>query len=424
MEPYVALMAALGALILTTAWLPLLLVRLPLTLPFVCVAIGAALFSIPGLPGPAPSPTAFPEIVERLTEFVVIVALTGAGLKLDRPLRGPAGRPTWRLLGIAMPLSIAALTLLGVELLGLGWATALLLAAALAPTDPVLASDVQVGPPGRGEEDEVRFTLTAEAGLNDGAAFPFVNVAMLIAAGSLAASEDAIGGPFGHPAADIVWKVVAGVVAGQVLGRGLGRLIFHLPKPAKLSRTGDGFIALGITFLVYGATEMIHGYGFLAVFVAALGVRDAERHHHFHEKMHDFIEQLEKLATAALLVLFGGALAAGGLLRHLTWEAVLFAAAALVVVRPATAWLSLIGTNPPRFERVVISFFGIRGVGTAYYLAHGFLQDDFERADEVWAAASLVILASILLHGALATPAMRRIDSRAATPPPGDDPAI
>ena len=172
-----------------------------------------------------------------------------------------------------MPLTIALLAVLGHALLGLGAAAAMLLGASLAPTDPVLASDVQVGPPGEGLEDEVRFTLTSEAGLNDGLAFPFVNLAIALA----------LAGQTGEPwlvkwlTVDVLWKLAAGLVAGWIVGRVLGWLTFRLPNRAKLSRTGDGFVALGITCLAYGLTEMVHGYGFLAVFVAALAPASAER---------------------------------------------------------------------------------------------------------------------------------------------------
>ena len=303
MDPYVVVLAGFGAVVLLTAWLPMVLKELPLSLPIVCVGLGVVIFSLPAVPGVAPHPQEHLAITQRLTEFVVLIALMGAGLKLDRALAWVTCALTWRLLGIAMPLTIALLAVLGHALLGLGAAAAILLGAALAPTDPVLASDVQVGPPGEGLEDEVRFTLTSEAGLNDGLAFPFVNLAIALA----------LAGQTGEPwlvkwlTVDVLWKLSAGLVAGWIVGRVLGWLTFRLPNRARLSRTGDGFVALGITCLAYGLTEMIHGYGFLAVFVAALGLRSAERNSKYHEKLHDFTEQLERLTMMMLLVLFGGA---------------------------------------------------------------------------------------------------------------------
>jgi NhaP-type Na+/H+ or K+/H+ antiporter len=409
MDPYIVVLTGIGVIVLLTAWLPMLLKELPLSLPIVCVGIGAAIFAIPGIPGSMPHPQDHPELTERLTEFVVIVALMGAGLKLDRALGWATGALTWRLLGIAMPLTIVALALLGQAMLGVGLATAILVGAALAPTDPVLASDVQVGPPGQGLEDEVRFTLTSEAGLNDGLAFPFVNLAVALAlAGGAGGSWHAE-----WMLVDVVWKLAVGLAAGWASGRALGWLIFRLPNRAELSRTGAGFVALGATCLAYGLTELAHGYGFVAVFVAALGIRAAERDHSYHEKLHDFIEQLERLLMMMLLVLFGGAVVAGGLLAALTVGAVLFALLAVFLVRPLAAWLSLLGTQHPFAEKAVISFFGIRGLGSFYYLAYGLGHAKFDHPDLLWATISLIVLISVVLHGVTVTPAMRHLDRRA-----------
>ncbi|MBU0867953.1 MAG: cation:proton antiporter, partial [Alphaproteobacteria bacterium] len=176
-DPYILILTGAGLLIALVAWLPLALKRLPLSLPVVCIAIGVAIFSLPAVTL-RPLPLTYPEVTERFTEFVVIIALMGAGLKLDRPFSWGKWNITWRLLAVTMPLGILAITLIGQWWLGLSWVAALLLAASLAPTDPVLAADVQVGPPKSGEEDEVRFGLTSEAGLNDGLAFPFVHLAI------------------------------------------------------------------------------------------------------------------------------------------------------------------------------------------------------------------------------------------------------
>lgn len=408
MDPYIIVLAGFGAVVLLTAWLPMLLKELPLSLPIFCVGLGAVIFSIPQIPGVAPHPQQHLALTERLTEFIVIIALMGAGLKLDRPLAWASCMLTWRLLGIAMPLTIAALAWLAYLLLGLGAATAILLAASLAPTDPVLASDVQVGPPGEGLEDEVRFTLTSEAGLNDGLAFPFVNLGIALA----------IASQTGEPwlidwfSIDVVWKLAMGIVVGWVIGRVLGWLTFRLPNRAKLSRTGDGFVALGITCLAYGLTEMAHGYGFLAVFVAALGLRSVERNHEYHEKLHDFVEQLERLIMMVLLVIFGGAIADGGLLSHMTVEVVVYALLAIFLVRPLIGWISLLGRDQAWDEKVVISFFGIRGLGSAYYLAYGLNHARFEEPDLLWSTTGLIVLISIVLHGTTVTPVMRRLDRR------------
>lgn len=407
MDPYIAVLAGFGVIVLLTAWLPMVLEEMPLSLPIACVAIGALVFSLP-FAGTAPRPIEHRELTERATELVVIVALMGAGLKLDRPFGWRGWIATWRLIGITMPLSIAAIALLGWWLLGLDPASALLLGAVLAPTDPVLASDVQVGPPGQGQEDEVRLALTSEAGLNDGLAFPFVNLAIALgAAGTLAPAAWA-------PqwlAIDVAWKLAAGAIIGWAVGRGLGWLTFRLPNRARLSRTGDGFVALGVTCLAYGLAELAQGYGFLAVFLAALALRATERHHDYHERLHDFAEQTERLLMMVLLVVFGGALAEG-LLRPLDGAAWLYAGLTILLVRPLAGWIGLVGSGLPKGERAVMAFYGIRGLGSAYYLAFALGRHPFDHQDYLWAVVGLIVLVSILLHGTTVTPVMRRLDRK------------
>lgn len=405
MDPYILLLVGAGVLILLVAWLPMVLRKLPLSLPMFCIVIGFALFSLPV--HSTPSPTNYPEVAERLTELVIIVALTGAGLKLDRPPGWRTWGLTWRLLGIAMPLSILGIALVGHWLLGLTLATAVLLGAALAPTDPVLAADVQVGPPRSGEEDEVRFTLTAEAGLNDGLAFPFVNLAIALAIVGTG-PQDWAGGWL---LVDVLWKISAGLTAGWAIGRLLGWMIFGMPHRAGLSLTGDGFVALGATFLAYGLTELISGYGFLAVFVAALMMRDAERQHEYHDLLHDFSTQIERLLMMVVLVLFGGAIA-GGLLVPLDWVDFAAVLVFVFIVRPVAGMISLLGATRPFEERLAIAFFGIRGVGSFYYLAFAANTAPLPDLPKLWAVVGLTVLFSVGLHGMTVTAAMRWLDLR------------
>ena len=152
MDAYIIILTLLGVVILLTAWLPMVLRELPMSLPIFCIVIGA-LFSWSPVAPFAVNPLENRYLTEHLTEFVVIVSLMGAGLKLDRPFGRVNWRTVWRLLGIAMPLTIAAIAFLGAWMLALPLASAVLLGAVLAPTDPVLASDIQVGPPKTGEED-------------------------------------------------------------------------------------------------------------------------------------------------------------------------------------------------------------------------------------------------------------------------------
>jgi NhaP-type Na+/H+ or K+/H+ antiporter len=372
------------------------------------VAAGAAFYLLAdGLP--SPNPLAEDAIAERLTEFVVIVSLTAAGLKLDRRPSWRGWQPTWRLLIVAMPLTIAATALLGWAAVGLAPASALLLGAVIAPTDPVLASDVQVAGPNAGEESDVRVALTAEAGLNDALAFPFVNAAIAIAIAG--------GGAWFWSWAleDVVVKLAVGLLVGYAGGRSLGWLAFRGPTTTQLARTREGIAAVGATLLVYSVTEVAHGYGFLAVFVAAVTLRDHEREHEFHEELHDSTELVERLGSALVLLLVGGAVAEGGL-RGMGWPEALVAVAVVVVVRPLFGWISLSRTGLERIPRLVIAGFGIRGMGSIYYLAHATTEAKFSGRQALWSIVLLTILLSVVLHGATSYRAMRRAETAASAP--------
>jgi len=419
-EPYILWLTGVGLLIALVAWLPLALKRLPLSLPIICIAIGAGLFLLPAITL-SPLPWLFPDITERFTELVVIIALMGAGLKLDRFFSWRRWNVTWRLLVITMPLSILLITAIGGWGLGLSWTAALLLGASLAPTDPVLAADVQVGPPKTGEEDEVRFGLTSEAGLNDGLAFPFVNLAIAL---SLSATT---GEPWARDwlLQDVLWEIGMGVAGGWAIGWLFGWLTFHVPAETKLAQTGDGLIAVAATFVSYGLTEMVDCYGFLAVFVTALILRRSHRNHDFHHEMHAITEQVERLAMMVLLILFGGALVSG-MLRTLQWQDAVAALAIILVVRPIAGLVGLMRFPADGSEKLTLAFFGIRGVGSFYYLAYALNHARFADTERLWAIVGLTTLLSILLHGLTVTPIMRTLDrqhgrdpDQNATPPPG-----
>ncbi len=397
--------ALIGVGALLAGILPRLLERRPLSMPIAFLALGMLVFALPlGLP--EADPTAHPTLTEHLTEVGVIVALMGAGLKIDRPLSRRGWASTWRLLAIAMPVTIVAMAVLGWWWAGLVPAAAVLLGAALAPTDPVLASDVQVGEPTDEEdsEDEVRFALTSEAGLNDGLAFPFVYAAIGMA------SVAGMGWVAEWAWQDLLYKIAAGVAGGLLIGKLLGKLFFRSRKEElRLSRHSEGFLALAATFLAYGLVEVAGGYGFLAVFVAARAIRSAERSHEFHQVLHDFAEQTERLLTVLLLLLLGGAVVSG-LLAPLTWQAALVGLALIFVVRPLSGYLSLRGAPGRTAEHWVIAAFGIRGIGSFYYLSYALTHASFPQADLLWATLGFVVLVSVILHGVAATPVMRLLD--------------
>jgi sodium/hydrogen antiporter len=414
LHTYTITLAVLGAAIILAAPLRRVLGPMPLSLPILYLLVGMGLFALPfGIEGPRLG--ADDEIAERVTEFVVIVSLMGAGLKLERPVGWRSWQTTWRLLGVTMPLTIVAVVLLGVGPLGLSLASAVLLGAVLAPTDPVLASDVQVEGPTTAEDssgedpaaedahDEVRFALTSEAGLNDALAFPFTNLAIAMAAGGAWFT--------GWVVEDVVVRLSVGLVAGWVLGRGIAWLAFRFRSSHALARTSDGFVAIGATLFVYGVAELAHGYGFLAVFVAAVTIRNRERSHEYHQILHDYADSTERLASIAFLLLLGGALVDGGL-SGLTVTGAVVAVAIVFLVRPLTGMIGLIGTRADAGERAAIAFFGVRGMGSIYYLAHAATEERFPLAAQVWAVALLVIVISIVVHGVSATAVLDRLDRR------------
>ncbi|HEY5880829.1 MAG TPA: cation:proton antiporter, partial [Nakamurella sp.] len=419
--------AALGLATLLAALLPGLLRRVPISLPMVFLAAGGTIFALfPGMPDPDPRVSSV--LTVYVTELCVIVSLMGAGLALNRPPGWRRWATTWRLLAITMPLSMLAVGVLGWGLLGLGVAASLLLAATLAPTDPVLATEVQVAEPVENPEeadDEARFALTSEAGLNDGLAFPFVYAAIAISLVGVAP-----GGWLGHwLAVDVAWRLGVAVLLGWATGRLLRYLFFAArSKRFRLAEQAEGFVALAATFLAYGITELVNGYGFVAVFVCACTIRTGERSHSYHRVLHGYVQQLERLLTVLIVILIGGAVTTG-LLAGVDWREVLVALLFLLAVRPIAGLLGLIGGRTGPRERAVIAFFGVRGVGSLFYAAFAVQHGSF--ADEqhsLWRITTLVIVGSIVIHGLTATPVMyyldrtRRRAAQAETGDPGQAP--
>ncbi|GAB3540907.1 cation:proton antiporter [Spirosoma fluminis] len=406
MISYNILLVVLGVAILAVAWLPSLLKDHPLSYSMVVVALGLMIYAFP-LPLPTPDPIQHKTITTHLSELCVIIALTGTGLKIDRRFSIRRWRIPIRLVLFTMILTIGGMVLASWCGLGLHPASALLLAAALAPTDPVLASDVQVGDPGEGQEDNVRFALTGEAGLNDGLAFPFVYAALALLPSATPLSTRL----FDWLTMDVVYRVAVGLGAGWLSGKLLALLIFRLPRRISIKTSAYGFVVMAVTLTTYGLTELIEGYGFLAVFIASITLRSYERSHEYHRQMHDFSDQIERIFIVILLLLFGGAIGQG-LLAPLTWSDVAVGLALLLIIRPAAGMLTLIGTRTANSERWVISVFGIRGIGSFFYLSYGLEKGNFPDAERLWAILGFVVLVSIIFHGILATPVMNWLDRR------------
>lgn len=407
MDFYKLTLGVLGLVLIGAAWLPHLLRRRLLTFPIVYVAFGYLAYSFSlELPFADADPRSYKVGTERLTELVVLIALTSGGLRIDTPMGWKRWNSTWRLLGIAMPLCIVAGVALGHALLGVSLASAFLIGALLAPTDPVLAADVQVGPPGTGKEDPVRLALTSEAGLNDGLAFPFVWLAIAMA-GAAAGDFSWIGKWLWF---DVVYRIAAGVGIGWGLGYLLMHLMFRVNASTRIAQTDDGIAALAITLLVYGVCEALHGYGFLAVFIAAASIRHYERSHEFHETLNLFAEQCERLMMTVILLLFGAAIA-NGILDALTWQSALFGVIFVLLVRPLAGMLAMLGSPLPWRERLAISGFGVRGVGSFYYLAFALNHAVFPMPKFLWATVSFVVLLSIIVHGLTGTKIMQYLDT-------------
>lgn len=399
---YHALLAALGVAIILAYWLPRFFSGREPAASALLIGIGALLFGwAPGI-GEAINPAALPKPWETASELCLVIGLFGVGLRIDRLVDRRRWAPTVRLLAVAMPLTILGVAVLGAQLGGMTLAGALLLGAVLAPTDPVLAGDVQVGRPTEGGEHPVRFALTTEAGLNDGLAFPFVHLALALAtAGALTAE---LAGEWLWR--DVGYRIVVGAACGVGIGWLLGKVLFAFPRENSLAKTQSGVFALAGVLVAYGATELLEGYGFIAAFVSGLTLRRVESDHEFHVRLHDFSETIEHALTAMLLIAFGAAMPA--MLAHLDlWGA----AIGLILVfglRPLVGWLSLKGTLLTGRRRLVVAAYGVRGVGSIYYLAYA--GSHVELADEgrLWAVVAFTVLLSTVVHGFTASLAVEK----------------
>lgn len=401
LEPHHVLLAVAGLALLLAYCLPGLAFARPPSSSWLLMMFGLAGFAIvPGMPQ-ALDPVSAPTVWEFVSEIVIIVVLFSTGLRIDKIRGRRLWSPTVRMLAITMPLTIAAVALLGWGVAGMTVAGAVLLGAALAPTDPVLAGDVQVGPPLEGGEHPVRFALTTEAGLNDGLAFPFVHLGLLIAA--LGTDPALWLGDW--ILRDVVYRVVIGGLGGAAMGWALGRLLFR--TRGRIANSASGIIALAGVLVTYGVVELVEGYGFIAAFVAGMVCRSVEKNSEFHRRLHAFSEALEEALTALLLIFLGGALPA--LWPHLQWHGILVGLALLLVIRPVAGWAALWRSPLGGRERAVVAFYGVRGIGSVYYLSYASGQIEFVDSSQIWALVVFTIFASTLLHGATARLVVDRV---------------
>jgi NhaP-type Na+/H+ or K+/H+ antiporter len=349
------------------------------------------------------------QLFMRAAELAVIVSVFGAGVKLDRALTWRSWRTTFLLLAIGMPLTIAGMALIGGWVVGLAAASAILLGATLAPTDPVLAEDIQVGGPMSDEpEDEARFSLTAEAGLNDGLAFPFVMLAILAYERGL----DRIGEWFLEwLTADLLYAVGAGVLIGAAAGWLIASVTFRVIDRGWLENPFDAFIAIGAIFAVYGLAELVEAYGFIAVFAAGVAFRRYEHEHEVHQRLHEVTLVVEKLGELTVLLLLGSVLPIGGVLE-LGWPVLAAALGLIFVVRPLAVLAALLPSGRPWRERLFIAWFGIRGIGSIYYLGFAFSVLTPADARPIFRVVTVAIVLSVVVHGLSSAPLTRRLLSR------------
>jgi len=426
-----------GLSLLLAISLPQITHRIPVSPPMVLVGVGMAIGLLPFDDAVSLDPQDHHTLVTHVTEFTVLVSLMGVGLAIDRTLDPRSWRawrtwsPVWRLLLVTMPLTILGTALLGWWVAGLAPAVALLLGAVLAPTDPVLASDVQVGEPltedvdepngttgeSRDEDDDIRFSLTAEAGLNDGLAFPFVHLALLLLAGGFGLAD--AGAWLGWY---LVGKIAVGVLVGLVVGWLLGRQAFRARSDKlRLADHGEPMLALAALLAAYGAAELVGGYGFLAVFVCAMSLRASHHGHSYQRAMHGVVERLERLMTLLVLLVLGMSMTRG-LLEHLDWRSVVVTLSLVLVVRPLAGWIGLgvlarderLDGGLDRGEMAAVAFFGVRGVGSLFYLAYAVSHEHVPDEPWLWSTVAFTVIVSVLLHGVTATPTMAHLDARRA----------
>ena len=400
--------------------------RLPLSTPMLYLAAGMAI-------GPwgwgLLKMDAFEnvQLLERLTEVAVLISLFTAGMKLELPLKDKRWRIPVQLATVSMALTVAAITAAGVWLLNLPLGAAVLLGAILAPTDPVLASDVQVADPG--DRDRLRFGLTGEGGLNDGTAFPFV----MLGLGLLGLHE--LGDwHWRWWTVDVLWAVSGGLALGYAMGTLVGRAIIYLRTQRREALGSDEFIALGLIALTYGIALLTLTYGFLAVFAAGLALRriddpaavapsavdtelsaedqratGSQAPAHMMRQVERFNSQLESFAEVAIVLVVGALLATVKFRFDMIW----FVPLLFLVIRPVAVAIGLLGTDAKPAQRRLMAWFGIRGIGSLYYLlyaiSHGIRP---ELAQQLLSITLAVIVTSVIAHGISVTPLMKRYEAR------------
>lgn len=397
--------------------------RVPLSSAILYLAVGVGI-GPSGLGLLRLDPLRHAPLLERLTEIAVLISLFTVGLKLELPLRDRRWRIPVQLATGSMLLTVGAITAVGVGLLHLPWGAAVLLGAILAPTDPVLASDVQVSDPG--DRDRLRFGLTGEGGLNDGAAFPLV----MLGLGWMSLHDLGDAGRRWWTV-DLLWAVLGGLAIGYALGALVGRAILYLRIRRREALGPDEFMVLGLIALSYGVALLCQAYGFLAVFAAGLALRrvaaqptgrspatdeggadvapEARVSGYLMESVERFNAQLERIAEVAVVLVVGALLATVEFGAEVLW----FVPLLLAVIRPLSVYAGLWGAPVQRNQRRLIAWFGIRGIGSVYYLMYAITHGlPPALAQRLLSLTLAVVVASMVVHGVSVTPLMRRYERR------------
>lgn len=362
-------------------------------------------------------------LLELLTEVAVLISLYATGVKMPVPFSWPRWRAPVLLATVSMALTVGLITAFAHWVLGLPLGASVLLGGILAPTDPVLATDVQIRHPG--DSDQLRFRLSCEAGLNDGSAFPFVVLGL-----GLLGLHDL--GDFGWQwwLKDVVWATAAGLAVGVLAGAALA----HLTRRLRQSSGGNGllidFLGLGLIGVVYGTCLLIDAWGFLAVFFAAVALRQTEMRLALpasvptHSTGIDaapahgagnvtvsegtliFKEHLERISELVLVLLVGGSL----FVNSWSWPAVATALFLFLVARPLGVFIALAGGRSARPLQGMTAWFGVRGIGSLYYLMYAIQHGLSEPlALQLMQVTLIVITLSILLHGVSVKPLINRL---------------
>ena len=374
-------------------------------------------------------------LLERLTEVAVLISLFTAGMKLELPLNNPRWRIPVQLATLSMIVTVAAITAIGMYGLGLSLGAAVLLGAILAPTDPVLASDVQVANPK--DRDRLRFGLSGEGGLNDGTAFPFI----MLGLGLLGVHELGEGG-WRWWTVDVLWAVTGGLGLGYLLGALVGRTIIYLRMRHREALGSDEFIALGLIALTYGVALLCQTYGFLAVFAAGLALRriddskasnpvtppetakaasglspedqaasGAEAPANMMNAVQRFNSQLESFVEVGIVLVVGVLLATIEFQRDMLW----FVPVLFLLIRPLAVYIGLLGTHVKGSQRNLMGWFGIRGIGSLYYLLYAINHNiQPALAERLLSITLAVVVASVVAHGISVTPLMIHYEARKA----------